>query len=130
MEVSKKDMFRHALTYGAYTGAAMSVVAAITELITKQLSFGGFLTYLLLSAGILFGQKAWIRQGGQASILPLTAHGIICGLGASIIMSLYIVIDLKFINTAAFDAAIEESMRMLSESQSFAEKDQIGRAHV
>ncbi len=123
MEVSKKDLFRHALTYGAYTGAAMLVAAVITELVTRQLSFGGFLTYLLLSAGILFGQKAWFRNNEQATILPLTAHGIICGFGASLIMALYIVIDLKFVNTSAFDTAVEQSMQMLRESHSFTEQD-------
>ena len=116
-------MFRHALTYGAYTGAVMAVAAVLTELVTKQLSFGGFFTYLLLSAGILFGQKAWIRHDGQGTILPLTAHGIICGIGASLLMALYIVIDIKFVNTAAFDTAVEQSIQMLRESNSFAEQD-------
>ena len=56
---TKIDFLRHSLTYGAITGAAMALASFLTELVTGKVAFGGLLIYVVMSIGILIGQKAW-----------------------------------------------------------------------
>ena len=122
---AKIDFLRHALTYGAYTGIGMSLAMFITELITKQISFGGIFVYIVLSSGILYGQKGWtaFRQPDATPYLQLVLYGIVCGIGASIITSLYLVVDLKFVHTNALDGITEQTMDMMRQMKAFGEQD-------
>ncbi|MBP5501259.1 MAG: DUF4199 domain-containing protein [Bacteroidales bacterium] len=122
---AKIDFLRHALTYGAYTGIGMTLAMFITELITKQISFGGIIVYIALSSGILFGQKVWsaFRKPDPTPFMQLTLYGIVCGIGATIIASLYLVVDLKFVHTSALDTITEQSMEMMKQMKAFSEQD-------
>lgn len=131
-QVDKKEFFRHALTFGAYTGSAMTVVTLITELITRQIAMGGIIIYLVLSTGILFGQKAWatLRKPDVVPYLQSALHGVVCGMGASVITALYLVIDLKFFHTDALDAITEQSMQTIQQMRMLSEQDMAEAASI
>ena len=122
---AKIDFIRHALTYGAFTGAAMAVATFLTELVTGKVALGGILIYVVMSIGILIGQKAWSmsRLPDTTPFMQSALHGFICGLGASVINALYLVIDFKFLHTSALDAITEQSIQMIQQMQMFSEQD-------
>ncbi|MBR6177666.1 MAG: DUF4199 domain-containing protein [Bacteroidales bacterium] len=122
---TKIDFLRHSLTYGAITGAAMALASFLTELVTGKVAFGGLLIYVVMSIGILIGQKAWtmLLLPNKTSFMQSAFHGFICGMGASLINSLYLVIDLKFLHTTALDTITEQSIQMIQQMQMLSEQD-------
>jgi len=122
---AKIDFIRHALTYGAYTGAAMALATFLTEMATGKVAFGGIIIYIVLSIGILIGQKAWSisRLPDETHFIQSALHGFVCGMGASLINALYMVIDFKFFHTTALDAITEQSIQMIQQMQMFSQQD-------
>lgn len=123
--VNKKEFLRHALTYGAYTGAVMMIASYITGLITGTTALGGIIIYIVLSIGILLGQKSWTlyRKPDPTPFFQATLYGITCGIGASIINALYVVTDLKLIHPNALDPVVEMSKQMLEQMKMFSQQD-------
>ncbi|MCQ2973804.1 MAG: DUF4199 domain-containing protein [Bacteroidales bacterium] len=125
MNENKSKFYHHGLIYGAYSGIVISIVLWISELVKGEISFGGLITYIVLSTGILFCQRSWsfFHVENKPTFWNITFLGVVCGFGATLISSLYLTIDLKIIHPDALNEMTKQAISKMHEMKSLSSNE-------
>ncbi len=98
--------WKPAMTYGLYLGIALVLIELLFSMITNGANTsGGMLTNIAMAAGIYYSQLQYRRVdlGGYITYGRSLKFGVAVMASASIILSFYLLILMKFINPELID---------------------------
>jgi hypothetical protein len=129
-KIKKSTVARNALNYGVILGVAMIIISLLLYILNlNDQSFSPYINIVLLIAGIIIGTLNYKKNNdGFISYGQSVGIGVLIGLFASIIVSIYSFIFLKFIDHGMIDVILRKAEERILEKNPTMSDDQIEKA--
>ena len=109
---NKPSLFQHTMTWGAITGIILIVFSLVLYLVHQSANQAlGYLSYILLIAGIIIGSIAYRDKvlGGFISYKDAFVMGLLITVFAGILSSFFSFILIRYIDPSVMEQAIAKA---------------------